>query len=89
MTEKASADVSFASQNENAAQAQAPEVVDAAAGRQSLALNIVENPLQVSFVISGSSQPPVVISSIGTDCFIFPLTARFQGEDGCRCAGFC
>jgi hypothetical protein len=53
MSEKASesTDAAYTSHNENekAAQALQPEKVDAPVRRQSVALNIVENPLKVSF----------------------------------------
>jgi hypothetical protein len=54
--------------------------------RKSFGLNIVENPLQVSFAISDPSQPPVVIFSIGAKYFHF--AAYFQGENCRRCPCF-
>jgi hypothetical protein len=58
MNEKASTeDVSDASRIENNAQAEKPKLEEAAGRRQSLAINIVENPLMVSFAISDLSHP--------------------------------
>ncbi|KAF2800268.1 MFS transporter [Melanomma pulvis-pyrius CBS 109.77] len=48
MSEKAFTDVADTSHNEKAAPAPEPELVDAPARRQSVALNIVENPLKRS-----------------------------------------
>jgi hypothetical protein len=55
MNDKAFADVT--SHNETVAPAMKPELADAAGRRQSVALNIVENPLMVSFAIPDSAPP--------------------------------
>lgn len=51
MTEKASTDIYH--DETKGAQATKPELADAAGRRGSVALNIVENPLKVSFAMSG------------------------------------
>lgn len=54
MTEKTSTDIAYVSHDEkNAALALEPKLADVASRRKSVALNVVENPLKVSFAMSG------------------------------------
>ena len=63
MSEKASEDVAFENKTPPEYNATEPtkreSIVDAGARRASVALNIVENPLQVSFAVNGSSPLPI------------------------------
>jgi hypothetical protein len=83
MSEKASesTDAAYTSHNENekAPQALKPEQVDGPVRRQSVALNIVENPLKVSF-----AWQPVALTLT-----LFTLTAQFQRADRHQCPSFC
>lgn len=83
MSEKASesTDAAYTSHNEDekAAQALKPELVDAPVRRQSVALNIVENPLKVSF----AWQPAALTLTL------FTLTAQLQRADRRQCPSFC
>ncbi len=66
MTEKGSPDSAYLSHNEKNTTHQA-ELANPAGRRQSVALNIIENPLKVRFAIFASPPPSVVISSIDAD----------------------
>ena len=83
MSEKASesTDAAYTSHNENekAAQAPKPELIDASVRRQSVALNIVENPLKVSF----AWQPAALTLTL------FTLTAQLQRADHHQCPNLC
>jgi hypothetical protein len=83
MSEKASestdAAYAFHTENEKAAQTFKPEHVDGPVRRQSVALNIVENPLKVSFV----SQPTILALTL------FTLTAQLQRADRRQCPSLC
>lgn len=68
MTEKTSTDIADISHDEKLAdQALQPELADENGRRKSVALNIVENPLKVSFTVSGASPSSTILSDIDTD----------------------
>jgi hypothetical protein len=79
----ASPDAGYSSHNEQEKMAQDPEpkLVDAPARRQSVALNIVENPLKVSF--ASQSQPGELALTR------FTLTAQLQRADHRQCPKLC
>jgi hypothetical protein len=83
MSEKApestEADYTSHTENEKAAQTLKPEQVDGPVRRKSAALNIVENPLKVSF----ASQPTILTLTL------FTLTAQLQRADRCQCPSLC
>jgi hypothetical protein len=76
-------DVVYASHNEQEKPSHAPEpeLVDTTGRRQSVALNIVENPLKVSF----ASQPAASVLTLT----LFTLTAHLQRADHHQCPSLC
>ena len=62
-------------------------LADTTGRRQSVALNIIQNPLKVSSAISGPSPCAVIISSI--DVNTLTPTAHHPRADRYQCPGFC
>ena len=88
MAEKAyteNADVSH--DEKDVLQDRQPSLADAAGRRKSIAMNIVENPLKVSFATSGPSPLPI-ITRLALMLILFPPTAQHTREDPPRCPGF-
>lgn len=65
-----------------------PTHVEQTAGvGESLALNTIDNPLKVSFILSSPSLSSIFILSI--DAHTLRLTAQLPRADGDQCPGFC
>ena len=88
MAEKAYTENVHVSHDEkDALQDRQPSMADAAGRRKSIAMNIVENPLKVSFATPGPSLLPI-ITRLALTLILFPPTAQHTGEDRPRCPGF-
>ena len=85
MSEKSPLDIADVSHNEQNATHE-PVSVDTGR-RKSVALNIVENPLKVSFALSESATSQMIVPSINAD--LLTLTAHLTRADRCQCSNLC
>lgn len=86
MKEKASMDISDVSHNEKVVHATKPKLAEAAGRRQAVAMNIVENPLLVSFAILDLY---ILWRRIKQTLTVDDTTAQLQRAGRSRCPGIC